>query len=112
MIIGQTLETEVTAYTPWLPRRGDAATFLVDVIGIQSSNCQLTVTIQHKNLDEADSSATTAGTFSVATSTGIKTKRVSGLKELVRLKYFMTLGSPGNPEWIHLRMLVPSWETN
>lgn len=43
MIIGQTLVKGVTAYSRWFPREGNAATLVLEVIGI--SGASLTVSI-------------------------------------------------------------------
>jgi len=137
MWIGQTLAAEnfdqgsggtlqawpSTAYTPWIPRGGDVGHFTVDVSQLSPSRTdgmgsdstpQLTMTVQTKNYDEADSSA--AEPASTTTSTGVATLEASGLKELVRLKFTLTdATSPTEVARVYcacFRALRPSWERN
>ena len=108
MIIGQTVFAAGSYYSPWFPRQGDAATFACESIAVNGAT--LAITVQHKNMDTADSGATTAGTFSSITTATTTTQRVTALLELVRFKYVLT--GADNTKWIHFRMLSPSWETN
>lgn len=109
MIIGQTLVNSTTAYSPWMPRRGDSATFFCEVIGQSSS--KITITVQHKAVDDLDSAAANLGNF-VMTSTGISSLRVSGIKELVRLQYLVAPPGAFVDGWTHFRGLAPAWEPN
>lgn len=107
MIIGVTIHNGLTAYSPWFPRQGDAATFAAECIGV--SGATNTITVQTKNMDEADSAATGSSTIALS-SAGTSTVRVASLKELVRFKYVVT--GTNSYDWIHFRVLAPSWETN
>lgn len=106
MIIGQSLASGTTAYSPWLDRESDEAVLYLDIIA-RMSGVKLDVTIQHKKRTEADSAATTAATFAQITTTGVKEQAASGLKELVRLKYVVT--DSGSKAWIHLRVMPTIW---
>ena len=112
MIIGVTIHNGLTAYSPWFPRQGNAATFAMEVIGI--SGATLTVTVHTKNTEDADNSGTqaaTGGSFSaVTTAPQQPVKRNYDLKELVRFQYVVT-GSNAY-DWVHFRMLPPAWEKN
>jgi len=105
-MIGQTAMKGLTAYSPWFDRGGPSATFVCDVIAIEGSG-QLDVDVEHKNY--ADTAATSAGTFTTMTAVGVSSKDIDGLKEQVRFKY--TSGGTVNTEWVHFRMLNPSWRS-
>lgn len=112
MIIGQTLLKGVTCYTPWSPRRGDSATVAVEIIG--RSGGGLDPTVETKNVEEVDSSAVGATAVSAfpasITSTGVTTAEYEAFKELVRLKLEVSGGN--DYDWVHVRVLDPSWLTN
>lgn len=102
MIIGQTVFAG-TYYSPWFPRRGDAAVFAGEVIAATGS---MMLNVEHKNSEDADSAAAVLG--SAIISSGVGTVSVTGMKELVRFKYFV--GTSGN--WVHFRVLPPAWRLN
>lgn len=108
-VVGDDLLPAADYYSPWFSRGSDAATFFLQLLQV-STNGQVIVTIQHKNAADPDSSAATAGTFSLASSVGTIERAVSGLKELVRLKYAVSASS--GSAWIHLRILPPMWQPN
>ncbi|MGE0143188.1 MAG: hypothetical protein AB7I19_14270 [Planctomycetota bacterium] len=108
-VVGDDQLPSATYYSPWFSRAADAATFFLQLMHV-STNGQVLVTIEHKNIADADSSASTAGTFSLASSVGTIAKAVSGLKELVRIKYAVAASS--GSAWLHLRMLPPMWQPN
>lgn len=103
------VEDQTVYYGPWFPRQSDAATFFLEVMHL-SANAQMQVIVQHKNEEDADSSATTVATFSTASSVGTYGQAATGLKELVRFKYVGT--SAGTSDWMHFRMLPPMWQPN
>lgn len=109
MIIGQTLASTATVYSPWFDRLGNSGTFYLDIIAAYSG-VKLDVDIQHKKRSEADSSATTAASFTQITTAGLKLKDASGLKELVRFKFIVTDG--GTKRWVHFQVMPPIWVTN
>lgn len=113
-LIGQTVLGDdnlpaATYYSPWFPRQSDAATFFLQTLFV-STNGQVIVTIQNKNETDADSSATTAATFSTASSVGTIEKAASSLKELIRFKYAVSASS--GTAWLHIRMMPPMWQPN
>lgn len=109
MIIGQTLASTATVYSPWFERLGDSATFYLDIIAAYAG-VKLDVDIQYKKRTEADSAATTVASFTQITSTGLASKSASALKELVRFKFIVTDG--GTKRWIHFQVMPPIWATN
>lgn len=115
MIIGHTLMhgsglSEVY-YSPWFPRRGDAANFIVDVIA--SYRTEVTVDVQSKNSESTDASLPSFASFG-----GTSATRYGGsadeLLELVRYKITVEDDNPTSASagFAHLRMLEPSWEVN
>lgn len=68
-------------YTTPSDRRGERATFVLNVLEYHSS-VSLGVSIQHRNRNET--TWVSAGTFSAVSGTGTDTLVVGGLKELVR----------------------------
>ena len=73
-------------YTLPSPRGGAAATFVVDVIELNSAT-NLNITIEHKN--RGDTWALAAG-FTAITASGVHTLDITGLKEMYR--YAFALG--------------------
>ena len=49
-LIGETLFEGITVYTPWFSKRGNAAVFAVDIMGI--SGLTMTLTIETKKRDD------------------------------------------------------------
>jgi hypothetical protein len=91
-------------HTPPFARRGQAATFTLDVTQKAGSPTMI-VTIEHKNREDTDWSTLT--TFSDITATGVASKDVGSLKELVRLAFTFTAGSVGNYYFVVFGR--PSW---
>ena len=74
--------------------------------------CILDIDIYHKNSEDADP-GTLAGQFTTMNAIGVSSKRVTGLKELVRFVFKPSdFEEMGNQYWVFFRMLNPSWETN
>ena len=112
MLIGETITAEdttgTTVYTPWFPRQGNNVTSTVDVIAI-SSGANLAITLQTKNSDETDDTATDKNTNTV-TATGVDPQRDTNLEELVRYKIRLYRSSGTGTIYAHFRMLAPQWE--
>lgn len=118
-VIGQVLPVG-TFYSPWFRSAGNGAEMTLDIIAINGSGADITVTVQTKNSEQSDLQALngTNPTWSntAQTSTGQTTWTAgaivgdgtnAGLLELVRFEYVVT-GSDG---WsnVFFRMLNPSW---
>ncbi len=116
MFIGQTIVAEdstngSTVFSPWFPRNGDAVTSTVEVIAFSSTGT-LTISILDKNSDQTgDAPNAAVGSFDAITAVGTSSKRVSGLRELVRYKINLKRASGTGTIYAHLRMLAPSWES-
>lgn len=96
MLVGTYIKNpgDTTAvYSPSFSRGGLAATFAID-ISIFSGTQTFVVTVEHRNED--DTGFTTAGVFSNITGTGVATKDITGLKEVIRFKFNFTSGSAGD----------------
>ena len=117
MIIGTTLlakssSAATVVYSPWFPRRGDAMTFVLDVISID--NATIDVSAYTKNSQSIDPGTAASGTSiseTATTGTAPASARVNDLLEWVRFKYEVT-ADPGTDGFVHFRMREPSWETN
>ena len=93
-----------------MPRGGDSAVFTLQVMGL-SSSITMTWTVETKNVEDADSSASTVGSAVTVNASGLHyTATLTGFKELVRFRY--DTGSTGSMDWIHFRALEPSWQSN
>jgi hypothetical protein len=106
-IIGDFLISGDAGYTEWFHRGGSYAYFLAQIILI--STADVTIDIYHKNAEESGP-GTFKESFSAGayTTVGIKEKLSSGLRELVRLKFTVTVTGGGQgPAWTRIRMLPP-----
>jgi hypothetical protein len=119
MIIGQSLVAPdadivggpVTYLGPWMARKSDAATFLLEVQYVSSSGCSIEAFVEHKNSEQADSSAAIAATFATITAPGTYPVGATGLKEWVRYRYDLS-GTSSADEWVHMRANTPVWQPN
>jgi hypothetical protein len=114
VLIGRTILTDTTTYGLWAECPGEAVRFINQIIAVGSS-AKLSITLQTKLLDDADSAAVTAtnGTMSNLSSTGVTTKRATGLKQLYRYKFEVTSSAGGSDEkFVHFLMHDPMWEVN
>ncbi len=93
-------------YTPWMPVRGDVATFAVEVIK-QTSGCTLTWNIETRTRE----SVTTSLLAAEQTNTAAVTSSVNPALELVRYK-FKTGSGFSTDEWVVFRALQPSWQAD
>ena len=91
-------------YSPEFGRGGLRAIFSCNVTHL-SGSATLDIDIEHRNSD--DTSFTSAGTFTQFTATGTGTKDLSGLKEILRLKF--TVGGAGSTSAIAYIMPPPQW---
>ncbi len=93
-------------YTPWMPVRGDVATFAVEVIK-QTSGCTLTWNVETRTRE----STTATLLLSNQTNTAAATSSVGSALELVRYK-FSTGSGASTSEWVVFRALQPSWQAD
>lgn len=118
-VIGKLLHaTHATApvpyFTSWQGRGGNSGVFVADIAALNIGSGKVKITVQTKNTEDADDSGTgqDLGSFDDITSlpASPRTKYLSGFKELVRYK-IEVFGSPDD-NWVHMRMLSPSWLWN
>jgi hypothetical protein len=97
-----------TYYSPEFPRGGLAARFSVDVAQLALTGAtQVDIAVEHRNSE--DTTFSTAGTFSAVTGTGAASLDVTGLKEVVRLSFAFSGGTPVASDAVHLLVQAPSW---
>lgn len=92
-------------YTPSFPRGGLAAVFSVQVFELVGSPTSLTVTVEHKNIE--DTTFASAGSFSSITSAGTATLDLSGLKE--QLRFALTVAATNSWEGFYMLIAAPAW---
>ena len=78
-------------YTKPMPRGGESALVSLNVTEFFSASVALVVAVEMRNED--GTTWTTAGTFAAITGTGVVSKNVSGVKQLVRLLIHFDSGS-------------------
>ena len=107
MIVGTTIyKMDGTAYlSPDFGRGGLAATFAVDVTQI-SGTPSVTITVQTRNSE--DTTYSDLGSFTAITAAGASQLDVTGLEEIVRIKYEFDVGDAAG-DGIHFLMQAPSW---
>lgn len=88
-------------------RRSGAATFRIRILQLGGSTAgALIASIEHRN--EIEDSWTLAGTFPGILTTGIVTKRLTELRQLVRIRVNVSGGSSN--AWARLSIFDPAWE--
>lgn len=103
-------------YTAWDGRGGNAAVFVADIIALNltSGDQKVVITVQTKNSEDPDATDASQdlGSFANIVTAGDPpvTKYLAGLKELFRYK-IRVFGSV-SADWVHMRMLRPSWVSN
>ncbi len=107
MVLGTTLlKGDGAAYSsPSFPRGSMVGSFRVQAMHKWGTSPTFDVDVEHRNAE--DTAFTSAGTFTQITATGSHTLTVSGLKEIVRLKY--TAGGTEVYAGWHFLVLAPQW---
>lgn len=91
-------------YSPEFGRGGLRAVFSIQTTHVGGSGT-LTVTVQHRNADET--SYTDVGATSAISTLTTTTLEVSGLKEVLRIKF--EVGGPGSTSAVAYVMPPPQW---
>ena len=95
-------------FSPEFPRGGLAARFAVDVTHIVLGGAvQFDITIEHRNSE--DTTWGSPGTFSGITGVGPVSLDVTGLKEIIRIKFSFSGGAPAASDAVHFLVQAPSW---
>lgn len=95
-------------YTPWMPVRGDIATFGVQVIQVNGTDLEWLVETRTLE-DPTPSEVFTTQTVSTVVVDRFTSSTVS--EELVRYK-FKTTGAASTTNFVVFRALQPSWQTD
>lgn len=103
------LEASDWAYTPWMPVRGDQATFGVQVI--QVNGVTLTWEVQTRTVEDAGSIAALVTGTAMTTATTDTVVNTTLAKQLVRYR-FKTGSSASTTNYVIFRALQPSWRVN
>jgi hypothetical protein len=97
------------AYTPWMPVRGDFATFGVQVLAI--SGVTLTWEVQTRTQEDPTVSTISTGTLNLTTAVVGTTVNATACKQMVRYR-FKTGGTASIANYVIFRVLQPSWQAN
>lgn len=99
------------AYTPWMPVRGNFATFGVEMIAKQGS-LTLTWQVQTRTAEDPATTDLIFLTDPTMTSTGVSQK-VNDTPCLQMVRYrFKLPGGPSTSDYVIIRALMPSWQTD
>lgn len=132
MFIGQHLAPNNAAVpppinyrTPWMPRNGDFGTYVFEIIDFLETiadDMTITVTLETKNSETADSGATALASFTIGPAGSTYTPiavgtfdgKFEGALELVRVAVSIVSASGDGraTDWIHARPNNISWGTN
>ena len=107
MLIGQyfmRFGAGVYQYSPSFPRGGLSAVFSVEVLAL-ISGAALDIAVQYRNAE--DTTWTTYGSAISASTVGVHTLEVTGIKEEVRLR-FSVQGSAAT-DTVYANVLAPQW---
>lgn len=99
------------AHTPWMPVRGDFATFGVEVLAMTAST-PLGWDVQTRTAEDP-TPTTVLSSFQSATSTGVHqvlNPVELPCKQMVRYR-FRTQGAASTSLYVIFRALMPSWQT-
>lgn len=99
------------AHTPWMPVRGDFATFGVEVLAV--SGVTLTWEVQTRTAEDpaSISPASIVGSPTIAANGVSRVLNTTACKQLVRYR-FNTGTTASTTNFVILRALQPSWQTD
>jgi len=106
MIVGQyfmRFGASVTQYSPSFPRGGEAAVFAIELLAL-ISGASINFGVEHKNFE--DTSWVNLGNVN-ATSVGVWSLSLAGIKEEVRLTY--VVGGSNATDTVYANVLAPQW---
>ena len=110
-VVGQTLFNGATVYSPWFMRekKATAAIFLAYVIDAGSGGI-VTIDVFHRNSEDTNTGGAALGNVvtNQGSSSTVQHSNITGLKEMVRLKYTVG-GDTGG--WVHLAVPSPIFYT-
>lgn len=99
------------AYTPWMPVRGDFATFGVEMIAMVGA-LTLTWEVQTRTAEDPGTTDEIFTTAPTMTATGISQK-MNNVRCMQMVRYrFKLPGTPSTDSYVIIRALMPSWQTD
>jgi hypothetical protein len=100
------------AVTPWMPVRGDYATFAVEVIASSGTTVDWLWEVQTRTSEDPSVTVTVIATGAIG-ATGVLTSQLNTVaaKEWVRYR-FKTGSTASTTAFAILRALAPSWQVN
>ncbi len=107
MLVGQyfmRFGAGVYQYSPTFPRGGLSAVFAIEIFALMPG-AGIDVIVQFKNVE--DTNWTTFGSGISATTTGVHTLEVAGIKEEVRLRFSVNGANP--EDTVYANVLAPQW---
>lgn len=109
MLVGQyfmRFGAGVYQYSPSFPRGGGAALFALEVYALVSG-ASLNMSVEYRNID--DTTWTVYGSAISASSVGVHTLEVVGLKEEIRLRF--SVGGTDPTDTVYANVLAPQWRS-
>lgn len=100
------------AYTPWMPVRGNFATFGVEVLSIRGVSVTLGWEVQTRTVEDPTTEDEIFSSVQTMTVVGVG-QHVNNFacKELVRYR-FRVPGTASTTDCVVFRALIPSWRTD
>ena len=98
--------SSVAYYSPQFPRGGMSVSFLFYVFALTSGVTNITVTIEHKNIEDTAWTTLASAGFTAA---GLQTP-ISGtnVKEVLRIKY--VVNATNDYDAVYMNTLAPVWQ--
>lgn len=97
----------VVVLTDWMPRGADNAVFTVDLTVIV--NCDVTVTVYHKNGEETGTGASAGAIVTGTYTAGLHSATKTSLMEMVRYRFEVVIRDAKYPGGLMYRILPPTW---
>ena len=107
MLVGQyfmRFGAGVYQYSPTFPRGGLSAVFAIEIFALVAGS-SIDFVVQYKNVE--DTGWTTFGSAISASTTGVHTLEVTGIKEEVRLRF--SVGGANPSDAVYANVLEPQW---
>ena len=96
----------VAYYSPQFARGGMSVTFLFYIFALTAGVTNITVTIEHKNIEDTSWTTLGSGAF---TTTGLQAAiNGSSVKEMLRIKY--VVNATNDYDAVYMNTLAPVWQ--
>jgi hypothetical protein len=97
------------AYTPWMPVRGDFATFCVELVSV--SSVTLTWEVQTRTAEDPTVTVLAGATGTISSAGVSSALNTAACKQWVRYR-FSTGGTVSTTNYVVFRALPPSWQVD